>query len=62
MEELIRSNIGISLFSETKLDETFPNQQCKTSGYKMFRGDRNKHGRGAMFYHGDIILNRSNNS
>ena len=27
VEELIRNNIDISLFSETKLDETFPNQQ-----------------------------------
>ena len=44
VEELIRNNIDISLFSETKLDETFPNQQFKISGYKMFRRDRNKHG------------------
>ena len=44
MEELMRNNINISLFSETKLDETFPNQQYKISGYKMFRRDRNKHG------------------
>ena len=44
MEELMRNNINISLFSETKLDETLPNQQYKISGYKMFRRDRNKHG------------------
>ena len=44
VEELMRNNINISLFSETKLDETFPNQQYKISGYKMFRRDRNKHG------------------
>ena len=50
VDELIRNNIDISLFSETKLDETFPNQQFKISGYKMFRGDRNKHGGGIMFY------------
>ena len=50
MEELLRNNIDISLFSETKLDETFPNQQFKISGYKMFRRDRNKHGGGIMFY------------
>ena len=36
VEELMRNNIDISLFSETKLDETFPNQQFKFSGYKMF--------------------------
>ena len=50
VEELMRNNIDISLFSETKLDETFPNQQFKISGYKMFRRDRNKYGGGIMFY------------
>ena len=29
MEELLRNNINLCLFSETKLDETFPNQQFK---------------------------------
>ena len=38
------------MFSETKLDETLPNQQFKISGYKMFQRDRNKHGVGIMFY------------
>ena len=50
VEKLIGNNIDISLFSETKLDETFPNQQFKISGYKMFRKDRKKHGWGIMFY------------
>ena len=50
VEELMRNNIDISLFSESKLDETFPNQQFKTSCYKMFRRDRKKHGGGIMFY------------
>ena len=50
VEELIRSNIYISFFSETKLDEKFPNQQFKISGYTMSRRDRNKHGGGIMFY------------
>ena len=48
VEKLLPNNIDISLFSETKLDETFPNQQL--SGYKMFRRDRIKHGGGIMFY------------
>ena len=56
MEELIQNNIDISLFSETKLDETFPNQQLKISGYKVFRRDRNKHGGGIMFYINENIL------
>ena len=50
VEELMRNDIDISLLSETKLDETFPNQQFKISGYKMFRRDRNKHDGGIMFY------------
>ena len=44
MEELMRNKIDISLFSEFKLVETFPNQQFKIGEYKMFRRDRNKHG------------------
>ena len=55
VEELMRNNIDISLFSETKLDETFPNQQFKISGYKMLRRDRNKHG-GIIFYINENIL------
>ena len=50
VEELMRNNIDISLFSETKLNEAFPNQQFKISGYKMFGRDRNKYGGGIMFY------------
>ena len=52
----MRNNIDISLFSETKLDETFPNQQFKVSGYKMFRRNRNKHGGGNMFCINENIL------
>ena len=44
VEELMRNKIDISLFSEFKLVETFPNQQFKIGEYKMFRRDRNKHG------------------
>ena len=50
VKELMRNKVHISLFSETKLDETFRNQQIKVSSYKMFRKDRNKHGQGIMFY------------
>ena len=40
VEEIIRNNINISLFSENKLDKTFPKQQFKISGYKMFRREK----------------------
>ena len=50
VEELMRDKVDICLFSETKLDETFPNQQFKIHGYKMYRRDRNKHGGGVLCY------------
>ena len=52
----MRKNIDISLLSETKLGETFPNQQFKVSGYKMFRRTRNKHGGGNLFCINENIL------
>ena len=50
VEELMRNKVDICLFSETKLDETFPNQQFKINGYKMYRRDRNKHGGRLLCY------------
>ena len=50
VEELMRDKVGIYLFSEMKLDETFPNQQFKIHGYKMYCRDRNKHGGGVLCY------------
>ena len=48
-QELVRSDTYICLLSETKLDDSFPDQQSHVNGYKMFRKDRNKFG-------GDLIL------
>ena len=50
VQELITNNIDICLLSETKLDETFPNQQFNMSNYKTFLIERNKHGGGLLFY------------
>ena len=50
VQELITNNIDICLLSETKIDESFPNQQFNISNYKTFRSDRNKHGEGLLFY------------
>ena len=50
LQELITNNIDICLLSETKIDESFPNQQFNISNYKTFRRDRNKHGGGLLFY------------
>ena len=38
----MRNNIDISLFSGTKLDETFPNQQFKISGYRCLEEIKTK--------------------
>ena len=37
-EELIKYKTDVCLISETKIDESFPNQQFKTNDYKIFRG------------------------
>ena len=50
VEELIRDKVDICLFSETKLDERFPNQQFKIHGSKIYHMDRHKHGGGVLCY------------
>ena len=42
--------IDICLISETKVDESFPNQQFKINGYKLFRKNRDRFGGGLTFY------------
>ena len=49
-DELIKNKIDICLISETRVDESFPNQQLKLNGYKMFRKDRDRLGGGLVFY------------
>ena len=46
---LVTNDIDICVLSETKIGETFPNQQFKISNYKTFCRDRNKHGGGLLF-------------
>ena len=47
---MIRGKIDIFLMSETKTDESFPNQQSKTNGYKMIRRDRDNFRGSLIFY------------
>ena len=49
-EDMITNNIDICLLSDTKIDESFPNQQYNISIYKAFRRDGNKHDGGFLFY------------
>ena len=44
------TNFDIFLISKSKIDSTFPNMQFKINGYKLFRCDRNRFGRGLMLY------------
>ena len=53
-KELDLSVTDICLISETKLDDSFPDQQFHINGYKMFRKDRNK------FKGGSILLVKEN--
>ena len=48
-KELVLSDTDICLISETKLDDSFPDQQFHVNGYKMFRKDWNK-------FEGSLIL------
>ena len=42
VEDLMKNKIDVCLISETKVDESFPKQQFKINGYKMFRKDRHR--------------------
>ena len=46
------------MISETKVDESFPNQKFKINGYKMFRKDRDRFGGGFMFYVNEQISSK----
>ena len=54
-EDLIR-DFNIFLISESKLDDTFPNNQFKIDHYKMFRLDRNRYGGGKVLYVNEQVL------
>ena len=49
--EIVHGNIDILILTETKLDNTFPDNQFFIPGYKKpYRLDRNKNGGGVMIY------------
>ena len=49
-KEFITNKTDIYLISETKLNQSFPNQQFQIYGYKTFQMDRDKYGGGILFY------------
>ena len=58
----VRDRLHIFLLTETKLDQSFPDEQFIIEGYaKPFRKDRTKHGGGLLFYvKNDIICKEIN--
>ena len=50
LEEILKDlPLDYIVISETKLDESFPNSQCKLNGYEVrARRDRHKHGDGLI--------------
>ena len=60
-EILKKSSLEIICVDETKLDEGFPESQCKIDGYQFppFRRDRDKHGGGKVVYIKEgVMVNR----
>ena len=54
VEDIIKP-IDVFLVSEPKLDHTFPSNQFRINGYKIFRLDCNRFGGGLILYiHDDI--------
>ena len=59
ISELIKKKVDIFLKNETKLDESFLNNQFTMSGYEFIRMDKNKFGGGIAFYITDQLLIRT---
>ena len=49
-KELVLSDTDMCLILETKLGDSFPDQQFNVNGYKMFRKDCNKFGGGLILF------------
>ena len=49
VEDIIKL-FDVFLVSESKLDYTFPSNQFRINGYKIFRLDRNRFGGGLILY------------
>ena len=47
-KDLVLKETDICLLSETKIDDSFPNSQFFTEGYRMLQKDRNKNGGGLI--------------
>ena len=61
IKPIISPNFDIFLVSETKLDESFSNNQFSISGYKTFRPGRNSFGGGLCIYAKENIASKQLN-
>ena len=61
VEELVQDKVDICFLSETKIDETCTNEQFLINGYKLFRRDRNCHGKGVLCYINENIPSKTIN-
>ena len=41
---------GIIVLTETNIDSSYPDSQCRMQNYRMYRNDRAKGGGGVLFY------------
>ena len=61
VKPIMSPNFDIFLVSETKLDESFLDNQFIISGYRMFRQDRNCFGGGLCIYVKENIASKQLN-
>ena len=61
IKSIISPNFDVFLVSETKLDESFPNNQFSITGYRMFRKDRNCFDWGLCIYVKENIASKQLN-
>jgi len=56
-----RTNLAILGITESKLDNSVPNEEVNINGYSILRSDRNRNGRGvACYVRADLCFNRKN--
>ena len=57
----VQNKIDICFLPETKIDETFRNQQFIINGYNLFCRERNCHGGGVLCYINENISSKTVN-
>ena len=50
LKNIINGNLNILVLTESKIDQSFPNQEFRIDGYTSIRLDRDIHGGGVLVY------------